>query len=346
MMKTLPFKMNPQIRTYLNHAYAFGMVEGVLGSGIIPRLSCESYVNCIYSQDDANKFYIYTYNDDGWFEKTGMVSREVHVCDDPNLKCVSEALRIAIDRINNGEYVLCCPNEGRLSAHKMDEPYNFEHECLLWGVDTERRVFQSSGYVRILGKYMQYEIGFDELTDALINVCSGYVELIFYKVDADFVFAPPNIDNVVFLLGEYLASDCSELSKREDIKNYIDDGKLKFGITVWDELADYIGRVDSVDMRYIRGFADHKYLMHQRVKYLSENGYLRNGETYTEKAEDIYKRSVNLFYILMKCLYQPADADMLRGKVIGIVRDINEIERNYLPRVVYELEHGTPPDVK
>lgn len=86
--------------------------------------------------------------------------------------------------------------------------------------------------------------------------------------------------------------------------------------------------------------------MHQRVKCLSENGYLRNGEIYTEKAEDIYKRSVNLFYILIKCLYRPADADMLRGKVIGIVRDINEIERNYLPRVVYELEHGTPPDVK
>ena len=96
MMKILPFKIDPQVRTYLNHAYAFGMVEGVLGSDIIPRLSCETYINCIYSRDDANKFYIYTYNDDGWFEKTGIVSRDVHVCDDPNFKCVSEALQIAI----------------------------------------------------------------------------------------------------------------------------------------------------------------------------------------------------------------------------------------------------------
>lgn len=224
MMKILPFKMDPQVRTYLNHAYAFGMVEGVLGSDIIPRLSCETYINCIYSRDDANKFYIYTYNDDGWFEKTGIVSRDVHVCDDPNLKCVSEALQIAIRRIIGGEYVLCCPNEGRLSIHNMGRPYDFDHECLLWGVDVEEKTFQSSGYVR--GRYMQYEIDFDELTNALINVCGGYVNMIFYRVDADFVFGPPNIQNVVFLLGEYLRMSGENMKilvpfqAAEIVKNY------------------------------------------------------------------------------------------------------------------------------
>lgn len=255
MMKILPFKIDPQVRTYLNHAYAFGMVEGVLGSDIIPRLSCETYINCIYSRDDANKFYIYTYNDDGWFEKTGIVSRDVHVCDDPNFKCVSEALQIAIRRIIGGEYVLCRPNEGRLSIHNMGKPYDFDHECLLWGVDVEEKTFQSSGYVR--GKYMQYEIDFDELTNALINVCGGYVDMIFYRVDADFVFGPPNRQNVVFLLGEYLMSKCSELSERTDIKEYIDAGKLKFGMGAWDEFANYIEEVQNTDMRYVRSFLDH-----------------------------------------------------------------------------------------
>ncbi len=28
-------------------------------------------------------------------------------------------------------------------------------------------------------KYMQYEIDFDELTNALVNVCGGYVDMIF-----------------------------------------------------------------------------------------------------------------------------------------------------------------------
>ncbi len=27
-------------------------------------------------------------------------------------------------------------------------PYDYDHECLLWGVDVEEKTFQSSGYVR------------------------------------------------------------------------------------------------------------------------------------------------------------------------------------------------------
>ena len=37
-VKLLPFEMNPHIRTYLNYAYAFGVIEGNLGGEIIPRL--------------------------------------------------------------------------------------------------------------------------------------------------------------------------------------------------------------------------------------------------------------------------------------------------------------------
>lgn len=338
MMKILPFKMDPQVRTYLNHAYAFGMVEGVLGSDIIPRLSCETYINCIYSLDDANKFYIYTYNDDGWFEKTGIVSRDVHVCDDPNLKCVSEALQIAIRRIIGGEYVLCCPNEGRLSIHNMGRPYDFDHECLLWGVDVEEKTFQSSGYVR--GKYMQYEIDFDELTNALINVCGGYVDMIFYRVDADFVFEPPNIQNVVFLLGEYLMSKCSELSERTDIKEYIDAGKLKFGMDAWDEFANYIEEVQNTDMRYVRSFLDHKYLMYQRVKYLSENNYFQDAAAYMTNAENIYKQAVNIFYKVIKYACFPADIDSMQRETAEKIRKINGAEREYLSCLIYELKRN------
>ena len=338
MMKILPFKMDPQVRTYLNHAYAFGMVEGVLGSDIIPRLSCETYVNCIYSRDDANKFYIYTYNDDGWFEKTGIVSRDVHVCDDPNLKCVSEALQIAIRRIIGGEYVLCRPNEGRLSIHNMGRPYDFDHECLLWGVDVEEKTFQSSGYVR--GRYMQYEIDFDELTNALINVCGGYVDMIFYRVNADFVFGPPNIQNVVFLLGEYLMSKCSELGERTDIKEYIDAGKLKFGMDAWDEFANYIEEVQNTDMRYVRSFLDHKYLMYQRVKYLSENNYFQDAAAYMTNAENIYKQAVNIFYKVIKYACSPADIDSMQRETAEKIRKINGAEREYLSCLIYELERN------
>ena len=339
MMKLLPFEMNPQIRTYLNHAYAFGIVEGTFGNEIIPRLACETYVNCVYSRDNANKFYIYTYNDDGWFEKKGIISHDAHVCNDPDLKCVSEAVAIAAERISGGEYVYCCPNEGYFYMHNDGNPYDFDHECLLWGVDFEKKTFQTSGYVR--GVYMPYEVGFDELTDALIHVQSGYVELLFYKADSDFEFEPLNVDNVVFLLSEYISSECSEQSGRADIKDYIDTGKLKFGIDVWDELASYleeIGRSGGfLDMRYIRSFLDHKNLMNQRLKYLSENNYLRNAQIYRTKANEIYRTANNLFFMLMKYKCKRSDADEILSRAVEKIKEINRAERDYLNCLIHEL---------
>lgn len=76
MIKLLPFEINPQIRTYLNYAYSFGVIEGNLGSGIIPRLICDSYVGCIYSYEDVNMFYIYNSNGDSWFENNGIMSHQ------------------------------------------------------------------------------------------------------------------------------------------------------------------------------------------------------------------------------------------------------------------------------
>lgn len=188
---------------------------------------------------------------------------------------------------------------------------------------------------------MPYEVGFEELTDALIHVQSEYVELLFFKANLDFEFEPLKIANVIFLLNEYISSACSELSRRADIKDYIDSGKLKFGINAWDELANYleeVGRSDGfLDMRYIRSFLDHKNLMNLRVKYLSENNYLRNAQTYQTKAENIYRTASNLFFMLMKYKCNRGGADEILHRAVEKIKDINRTEREYLHCLTYEL---------
>ena len=94
------------------------------------------------------------------------MSHDNHVCKDCDPKCVSEAIEIAKERILSGEYVYCRPNEGRFSVKNKGNPYNFDHECLLWGIDCDKETFQTSSYIE--GNYVAYEISFDELYDCLL----------------------------------------------------------------------------------------------------------------------------------------------------------------------------------
>ncbi len=336
MMELLPFTVNPQIKAYLNYAYAFGIIEGNFGSKIIPRLICDSYVNCIYCQNNVNMFYIY--DTDSWYEKKGIISHESYVCKEANLTCVLEALEMAKDRLHKGEYIFCCPNEGYFVAKNNGNPYDFDHECLLWGLDYEKNVFKSSNYINMI--YSEFEIGFDELTNALVNVQSGYVELLFFKANLKFKFKPLKVSNLLELLNEYTSSKCSELTTNSNIKKYIDTGKIKFGISAWDELINYIDKnvpnEKSIDMRYIRSFLEHKHLMNLRLKYLAKNNYLNNPFLYTSKSEYIFKMAKSLFYISLK--YELTHDDNLLDKITAKIKEINIIEREYIPELIYELK--------
>ena len=47
MKVILPFELSPIIRTYLNHAYPFGIVEGHFGKNFVSERMCDIYVNCL-----------------------------------------------------------------------------------------------------------------------------------------------------------------------------------------------------------------------------------------------------------------------------------------------------------
>lgn len=74
----------------------------------------------------------------------------------------------------------------------------------------------------------------------MLNVQIGVVELLFYKVNKNFVLPSIDLENVLMLFRHYLDSDIPKFSTRDDLREIIDAGELKFGISVWDELAKYI----------------------------------------------------------------------------------------------------------
>lgn len=303
MNKILPLETSPIIKTYVNHAYPFGIIEANFGEEVLLQLICDKYINCIYSKNDRNKFYIS--ETDSWFEQAGAITHQSLMCKEKSMECVREAIEEARRRIIKGEYVLSSPNEGKISAINQGRTYDFDHECLIYGFNDDERFYQSIDYIRIPGRenyYAPYKITYDEYEDALLHVQNCVVELLFFKVNKDFVLPGIDLKNILILFRQYLDSDIPEFSTRDDLREIIDAGELKFGVSAWGELADYIENIDvgkAIDMRYVRSYMEHKCLMEKRIAYLFNHYGITNLST-IEDTSKIYHVSQSIMALSIK----------------------------------------------
>ncbi len=335
MNKILPIEISPIIKAYVNHAYPFGIIEANFSEQILLRLLCDKYVNCIYSKNDRNKFYIY--EADSWFEQSGAITHQNLMCKEKDIVCVREAIEEARRRIVKGEYVYSSPNEGKISAISQGRIYDFDHECLIYGFNDDERFYQSIGYIRppeYVNYYTPYKITYDEYEEALLNVQIGVVELLFYKVNKDFVLPSIDLENVLMLFRQYLDSDIPKFSTNYDLRGIIDAGELKFGISAWNELAMYIEYIDvdkKIDMRYVRSYMEHKYLMKKRILYILEYLSIFNSSI-IEKVSKIYRESQDIMLLSLK--YNFTGSNILLKRISDKIKINNMNEVEYLSKVI------------
>lgn len=335
MNRILPLETSPTIKTYLNHAYPFGIIEGNFGKQILLQLICDKYINCIYSKNDRNKFYIY--ESDSWFEKAGAIAHQSLMCKEKDIICVREAIEEARRRLINGEYVYSSPNEGKISAINQGRIFDFDHECLIYGFNDDEMSYQSIGYIQTperVNHYIPYKITYDEYEESLLNVQSCVVELLFYKVNKDFILSSIDLENALILLRQYLGADIPEFSAREDLSEFITAGELKFGISAWDELAKYIEDFNpnkNIDMRYIRSYMEHKFLMQKRITYLLNN-YGITDSSIVESASKIYYQSEFVMALSLK-FNLTKDIQLLKN-ISDKIKLINHNEIEYLTKAI------------
>lgn len=338
MKVVLPFELSPIIRTYLNHAYPFGIVEGHFGKNFASELMCDIYVNCLYSREDRNNFY--QHPEDGWFEECGLIKHESYVCRDKTKECVQEAIKEARRKLSNGQYVYAAPNEGYISAVSQGKKYDFDHECLLYGFDDDAGVYMSAGYINRM--YVPYTIPYDEYEAALLNMQNSVVELLFYSVNKTYTFPGINAKNVADRLSEYYNSYIPEFLSRQELSQYISSGMLKFGHNAWKELAIYLEDIGNghkqVDMRYTRSFMDHKQLMKIRIDKLYEKGFISDNAL-VQAASECYSKAQSAMSLAMKYNIT-GDLNALM-RAVQKIQDVNKKEEGYLNKVISELRNVT-----
>ncbi len=334
----LPFETSPFIRTYVNHAYPFGIIEANFGEETLSRLICDKYVNCIYSMNDRNKFYIS--ETDSWFEQSGAITHQAYMCREKDIVCVREAVNETHRRLSNGEYVLSRLNEGRISAVCQGRVYDFDHECLIYGFDDKTKQYLSAGYIKLPNRgkqYIPYNISYDEYIDALYNVECCVVELLFYKVSMDFVLPSIDLEHVLQLLQQYVDSDNPEYSSREDLCDIIANGELKFGVSAWNELSVYINGINfdsNIDMRYVRQYAEHKSLMARRMSYLLKCCSIVDSSI-IEASSKVYYESQKVMALSLK--YNLTKNTKFLRQLSDRIMTINEYEFEYVRKVIDRL---------
>lgn len=334
MKKILPLETSPIIKAYVNHAYPFGIIEANFGEQVLLRLLCDKYINCVCNKNDRNKFYIYEADD--WFEQAGAIAHQ-SLCKKKDLVCVREAIAEVRRRIIDGEYIYSSPNEGKISAISQGRVYDFDHECLIYGFNDDEQFYKAIGYIKSpehVNQYIPYKITYDEYEDALLYVQRGVVELLFYKVNKDFTLPSFDLKNTIVRLNQYLESDIPEFSTRDDLSEIIAAGELKFGISAWNELAMYIEYIDvykKIDMRYVRSYMEHKYLMKKRILYILEYLGIFNSSI-IEKVSEIYRESQNIMSLSLK--YNFTGSSILLKRISDKIKINNINEIKYLSKVI------------
>lgn len=335
MNKILPIEPSPILKAYLNHSFPLGIMEANFGEEILSPLLCHMFISCIYSQKDMNQFYIA--ETDSWFEKVGAISHQSLMCKEKDTVCVREAIEEARRRLMNGEYICSTPNEGKISAVSQGRVYDFDHQCLIYGFNDDEKFYQSIGYLNSPNRvyhYIPYKITYDEYEDALLNVQSGVVELLFYKVNKDFILPSIDLENILKLFQQYLDSDIPEYTTRDDLREIIANGELKFGISAWDELAKYIENIDigkTIDMRYVRSYMEHKLLMKKRIDYLFNHYGIANSPI-VEETSKIYRASQNIMALSIK--FNLTKNIKLLKKISDKIKLVNYYEIEYLLKTI------------
>ena len=124
-------------------------------------------------------------------------------------------------------------------------------------------------------------------------------------------------------------------SKGDFIKNEID---VVYGISAIYKLIEYINKTialnGQLDIRYVRGFLEHKFFMKQRIQYLLKKGYLKN-ETLLQASTRIYEIAAQVQKLSIKYILSN-DINII-SRIEEMIKNTIGLEKEYLSKTVSDL---------
>lgn len=327
----LPFSEQPTLSYYQNVAFPLSLIKGnakELNKDITPWLMPKC-INPMFNPTAKSCLY------DAWFwDKWGSGDKVVSQQYSTMLKSIYINLNIDIidhltKMISQGCYVTSYYNERYIPGKPSYQKIDFDHDCILYGFNMDKKIFYSAGYLAD-GKYRLFEISFEDFLNAILNTESDRIAFSYfmYNNEVDYQLDVCRINEE---LSDYLNSTTSH-GFRPDVF---------YGITANEKLKEYIlnniktYEIPHVDLRFSEAFAKHKYYIYLCIKYLSDNQIVSEVEVDLSSIEATYKNAA-LIHLLSLKFNMTHDLSIL-DRIERLFIDIQEREALSINKVVNVL---------
>jgi hypothetical protein len=211
MQILLPFEANPPIRGYSNTAFPLSILFG-------KDRNCSPWFYSNFIQvvfkNDCEEFEFYT--NSWWYTRDSIFKYYYIVLPKSNIKGADTFIAETIQyMLSLGFYVVGRLNEYYVPERKSYKNFNYDHDFLIYGLNTENTVYKIAGYSNT-GKYITSEITIDEFINALntSNQPDFIIHFFINNPDCEFEF---DMNKVKMFLSDYLSSnDSTKIYSKED----------------------------------------------------------------------------------------------------------------------------------
>jgi len=260
-----------------------------------------------------------------------------------------------IDFIDQGYYSFFAIEQHGIPTFNVPPGKVWSHQVFVYGYDLSEEVFYIADYIS-WRKYDYYTIKFSEMTIGFNNIDEIWynhqferngIHLLKFIDVAKFDFSAAQLKKV---LTDYYNGENNVLAPFTYTQgNDANASKHIFGIRFNQALIRYIEHIwhsghTFIDFREFAVLVDHKRMMVARIKFLSENGYLKNPEKHILAYEEIFNKSQLLITLISK-FNMPRGKPQILESIINNLTDIDDRERVALPCLIGDIfDKDVPSD--
>ena len=240
----LDFNERPPVTTYNHHAF---------GTGIIS--SYESGMNWIY--DNYIDLSYYPANGPLTFEFymdyiycQPVFDRE-NISDDMLSVMKYNITELIENAIRHGKYFICCVDEYYIPDREASGLYHFNHNLLIYGMDSSRKIWYTAGYNES-GKFGTQELPYKTVKAASPNM----INILTLRKDTRYKLHDTHIDNMI--------NQYNKVVPAERLGAFPEEGQLTGMEAVdrlLDDICDMANEKEPVDMRPVNLLYEHRRLM-------------------------------------------------------------------------------------
>ena len=285
MSKTvLPFTLVVPSMAYHNRAFPLGIMKANLKD--FDAWLCNKLIQCIY-EPDYDRYNLY--DEDIWGYRDNIAATQSFHVFPEILHCPSfDILGIAKNMLDRGYYVAGLNNERCVRAKAAYQKYDHVHDYIIFGYDDELRAFKSAGYIANQ-KYDYFDLYYEDYLDSLRAFCFHNLPFYFHRVNREASISI-KYDEIQQKIEDYLLSRKDRVTKTT---------VASYGISVWKRLASHTASMatdkGNLDIRAYRAMMEHKTIMLDRIRILSERHFIANA---TREYRDAVVQPAAIVYAL------------------------------------------------